>query len=184
MPEKITIKMDASELRQLNAVFKTLSKDASTELRDLTQKLSKRTAMQIQARIFSFPQNAKYMGQAYAIGKSVKANRDRVPNITIGGSRIAQVSRRATPSSPKPRVGQLLMGNEFGVKRRNRPVGNGISQFKQGGYKFPNWSGANPSGGAGSRGYYIFPTLREEQPRIRRDYHMLIDSIIAKDWKN
>ncbi|NCX55766.1 MAG: hypothetical protein EBW87_00995 [Burkholderiaceae bacterium] len=181
MGERITIKMDAKELRQLNAVFKTMSKDAQNQVRDVTLLLSRKAAREIQMRAFAFPASQPYVGQAHLIAHTVRANRDRVPNITIGGARVAQVSRKATPSSPKPRVGQLLMGNEFGVKRTSRMVGNGKGQFKQGGYKFPSWSGTNPTG-AGSKGWWIFPTLRKMQPEIRQKYHMVIDSIILKDW--
>jgi len=58
---------------------------------------------------------------------------------------------------------QLWGGSEFGSNK-----------FKQ----FPVWSGKE---GRGSRGWFIYPTLRKEQPYIIDQWEKSFDSII-KEW--
>ena len=58
---------------------------------------------------------------------------------------------------------QLWGGNEFGSNK-----------FKQ----FPIWSG---SGGRGSKGWFIYPTLREIQPDIITQWENAFDRIL-KEW--
>jgi hypothetical protein len=58
---------------------------------------------------------------------------------------------------------QLWAGYEFGSNR-----------FKQ----FPSWSGTF---GKGSRGWFIYPTLRKEQPYIIDQWEKSFDNIV-KEW--
>ena len=58
---------------------------------------------------------------------------------------------------------QLWGGAEFGSNK-----------FKQ----FPNWSGKY---GRGSRGWFIYPTLRQEQPYIIAQWENAFDRIV-KEW--
>jgi hypothetical protein len=60
---------------------------------------------------------------------------------------------------------QLWGGLEFGSKR-----------FKQ----FPAYSGRY---GAGSRGYFIFPTLRKIQPKLTAMYLQAMNKVV-KEWSN
>jgi hypothetical protein len=53
----------------------------------------------------------------------------------------------------------------------------GTNKLKQ----FPVWSGPNPSGGAGSKGYFIYPTLRRIQPYIVAEWTKSFDKIL-KEW--
>ena len=53
----------------------------------------------------------------------------------------------------------------------------GSNKFKQ----FPNWSGGNPKGGRGSKGWFIYPTLAEEQPYLIGQWEKGFDQII-KEW--
>jgi hypothetical protein len=46
---------------------------------------------------------------------------------------------------------------------------------------FPKWSGPNPSGRRGSRGYFIYPTLRRIQPKIVSEWTAAFDRIL-KEW--
>jgi len=57
---------------------------------------------------------------------------------------------------------QLWGGYEFGSNK-----------FKQ----FPVWSGRE---GRGSRGWFIYPTLRDEQPAIIRQWEQTFDKIVRK----
>jgi hypothetical protein len=66
------------------------------------------------------------------------------------------------------------------TRRRNRYFRRfefGSNKYKQ----FPIWSGSNPGGGAGSKGYFIYPTLREEQPYLIGEWEKGFDKII-KEW--
>lgn len=166
--EKDTIKMtvDPKDLKGLYQAFKTLDKKTNEALKVEVRQLSDYIArqMKMEAAVSPFPD------QANIVAQTVRANKDRIPNITVGGSKIARVSRKATSTNPLPKVGELLFGNEFGATR---------AQFKNGGKRFPKWSGRY---GGGSRGWWIFPTLRRLQPKIVTDYHAIIDKYIRKDW--
>jgi len=198
--QAVTIKLDVDrkQLKDLYAVFKTLDADTNARLKTEVHKLADFVAREVRNAGYMSPQMP---AQAKLVAESVRANKDRIPGITIGGSKLAPVTRRITPGSPKPRVGQLLYGNEFGVKTRYQMAlirarragtsmvhvtgptrGNGRGQFKQGGYKFPSWSGPATGSRRGSRGWWIYPTLKELQPTITRDYHAIIDRAIKRNW--
>jgi len=198
--EKVTIKMDVdrASLRNLYATFKTFDADTNAKLKIETHKLADYVAREVRNAGYMSP---KLPAQAKLVAETVRANKDRIPGITIGGCKGAGVSRKVTPGSPKPRVGQLLYGSEFGVKTRYQMAriraarsgssmvhetgttrGNGRGQFKQGGYKFPIWSGPARGARRGSRGWWIYPTLAELQPTITRDYHRIIDRAIKRNW--
>ena len=164
--EIIKISVDSKDLSELYAAFRNLDKDTNDALKAEVWKLSNYVArgMQMAAEYAPNPRQARIVAQ------SVKANKDRIPNVTIGGSRIARVSRKKSEKNPLPKMGQLLFGSEFGSNKQ---------MFPQGGAKFPRWSGRY---GGGSRGWWIFPTLRKLQPKITRDYHAIVDKYIKKDW--
>ena len=169
--DKVTIKLevDRADLRNLYQAFRDLDEETNKALKTEVQQLSSYVAREIQSAASSAPNPQ----QAMLIAQSVRANKDRIPNITIGGSRIARVARKQSAANPRPRMGQLVFGSEFGTKS------TGVGMFKQGGRKFPYWSGTYHGGG---RGYWIFPTLRRLQPKITHDYHAIIDRYIRRIW--
>jgi len=169
--DRITVKLelDEDDYRTLMAAFRTMPKEAQDELRIV----NKRMTSNLVQKMVSAAAYAPNPRQALIVARSMKANKDRVPSITIGGARKAPVKRRATANNPKPTYGELLFGTEFGA------VQPGPNTFPQGGRKFPAYSGRFKSG---SRGYFIFPTLRKAQPQIRRDFLYTVDKIIKKKW--
>jgi len=169
--DRITFKLelDDEDYRTLMAAFRTMPKEAQDELRVTNKRMVGNLVQKIQTAAAYAPNPA----QARIVARSLKANKDRVPSITVGGARKAPVSRRATANNPKPTYGDLLFGAEFGA------VKPGPNTFPQGGRKFPAYSGRFKSG---SRGYFIFPTLRKAQPQIRRDFLYTVDKIIKKKW--
>lgn len=169
--KRITVKLelDDEDYRTLMAAFRTMPKEAQTELRETNKRMVGNLVQKMQNAAVYAPNPA----QARLVARSLKANKDRVPSITVGGARKAQVSRKPTAKNPKPTFGDLLFGTEFGA------VQPGPNTFKQGGRKFPAYSGRYKSG---SRGYFIFPTLRKAQPQIRRDFLATMDKIIKKKW--
>lgn len=166
---KIDIQMDASDKKMLFTAFKTMPKEAQDVLRKETQKMVGVLAEEMKRKAATAP-NPK---QAMLLARSIKANKDRVPSITVGGARKVAVNRKKTPGSPQPTQSDLLFGAEFGVRQ------GGPGTFKQGGRKFATYSGRM---GKGSRGYFIFPTLRKNQEKIRRDYLETVYKLLKKKW--
>jgi hypothetical protein len=107
-------------------------------------------------------------------GKIVSAANNR-PN--EAASRIAAGSRVSKSS----KVGELSFG--FVSQKFS---GGGTTQMLWGGYEFgsnkfkqfPVWSGRE---GRGSRGYFIYPTLRAEQPQIIAQWEAAFSKIL-KEW--
>lgn len=175
MSDKETIKMtvDSKDLRELYDVFKKLDKETNAALREEVWHLSDFMARGIRTAA----EYAPMPNQARLIADTVRANKDRIPNVTVGGSKYLKVSRKGTPGNPRPRAGQLLFGSEFGGTATGYGLVPNATDNRQ--RRFPFWSGRY---GRGSRGYWIFPTLRKMQPKITHDYHALIDRYIKKIW--
>ena len=95
----------------------------------------------------------------------------------IAAQRIAQGSRVSKSS----KIGELSFGfasQKFsgGATTQQLWGGNefGSNKYKQ----FPIWSGRE---GRGSRGWFIYPTLREIQPEIITQWENAFDKIL-KEW--
>jgi hypothetical protein len=166
---KIDIQMDKSDKELLFKAFKTMPKEAQDVLRKETQQLVGTLAEEMKRKAATAPNPA----QAMLLARSIKANKDRVPSITVGGARKIPVQRKKTPGSPQPMQSDFLFGAEFGVRD------GGPGTFKQGGRKFAHYSGRM---GRGARGYFIFPTLRKNQERIRREYLATVYKLLKKKW--
>jgi hypothetical protein len=68
------------------------------------------------------------------------------------------------------------------TKGNRKGLGAGV-EFGSNNYgQFPAWSGGMPKG-AGSKGYFIFPTIRALQPEIIKEFEEIILSI-RKEWAN
>jgi hypothetical protein len=46
----------------------------------------------------------------------------------------------------------------------------------------PRWSGPMPKG-PGSRGWFIYPAIRESQPEITKEFNEIIASMV-KEWSD
>jgi hypothetical protein len=155
------------DLRDLRGLLKALNKmddDSKKALKDDVAAISTWTANGIRV--------AGYVGspmprQTAIVAQTVRANKDRIPNVTIGGSR-----GRASGGA---NAGILLFGNEFGSDRNTfGSAGN----FPNGGYKFP---ARTPREGRGNRGYWIFPTLKAMQPEITRRWKAAVGEVY-ENW--
>lgn len=112
----------------------------------------------------------------YLQSKIKIAARDRGQN-SISASRIADGSRIKKSS----KIGELSIG--FASQRYS---GGGTTQMLWGGNEFgsnkfkqfPTWSGRE---GRGSRGWFIYPTLRREQPYIVREWENGFQKIL-NEW--
>lgn len=169
--ETIVIKADPTDLKNLYAAFKNLEKDANDELKSKVTAISAWTATRIQAAA----ERAPMPKQATRVATTAKANKDRIPNITIGGSK-ARFSGGAVS-------GQVLFGSEFGAEpfltKRVNGSNLGANTFGENkGRRFPDMS---PPYNGGNEGYWIFPTLRDNQQEITTAWIMAVESIL-NNW--
>ena len=172
--ERITFKPDTKDLQYLFAAFKNLTDEANNELKTQVTAISAWTATKIQAAASRAPMPA----QASRVANSVKANKDRLPNVTIGGSKKTFSGGAA--------VGEVLFGSEFGAepfltKRKNGSNLGANSFGKNKGRRFPPMS---PPYNGGNEGYWIFPTLRREQPAITAAWTTAVEGVLNGWSKN
>jgi hypothetical protein len=114
-------------------------------------------------------------GLATYLQSKIKSTAAGRPNNAAG--RIADGSRVSKSS----KIGEISFG--FVSQKFS---GGGTTQQLWGGYEFgsnkfkqfPVWSGKQ---GRGSRGYFIYPTLREEQPHIIAQWETAFSKIL-KEW--
>jgi len=146
-----TITYDKADLRGIIGAFKAMDEQAVAEAKGVSNGL----ATYLQSKITSV-----------AGGRPNKA-----------AIRIAQGSRVSKSS----KIGEISFG--FVSQKFS---GGGTTQQLWGGYEFgsnkfkqfPVWSGRE---GRGSRGYFIYPTLRAEQPHIIAQWESAFTKIL-KEW--
>ena len=151
MSDSVEIAYDKADLRRVLGAFKAMSEEAT-----------------IQAK-----QESSALAQ-FAQGKIVEAS-GRTFN--KADNRIAQGSRVSKSS----KIGELSFG--FAAQKFS---GGATTQQLWGGYEFgsnkfkqfPIWSGKE---GRGSRGWFIYPTLREIQPELIAKWENAFDKIL-KEW--
>lgn len=155
------------------ALFR-LEKDAKDEARDLAQKLAADVRDRLKATA-----NPGVDKRQKMLADSITVKRDVTPVIVIGGSgdrfarrrvyRMSQGKRRSRQVSPY--VGESVYGVEFGATQ---------NFLRNGGRAFGK---RTPRNGRGNRGNWIFPTLTEMQPYIRRRWFAEMDGVLRK-WDN
>ncbi len=164
MAEKQTIKVQMDITPEIRALFKVLNemdKESKTELKEKVKGIAGWVADDIKRAAATAPMSA----QAMRVAQTVRANKDRVPSVTIGGSRV-KFSGGAVS-------GDVLYGSEFGADPTSQS-----GKFPNGGRRFPYRS---PQRGQGSEGYWIYPTLRANQPRITREWHEAVNEVLS-NW--
>jgi hypothetical protein len=145
------IAYDKSDLRGIVKAFKAMDEAAVEQAKGVSNGL----ATYVQSKIISS-----------AAGRPNKA-----------ASRIAQGSRVSKSS----KIGELSFGfvsQKFSGGATTQQLWGGY-EFGSNKYKqFPLWSGRE---GRGSRGYFIYPTLRAEQPHIIAQWENAFTKIL-KEW--
>lgn len=141
----IAIRIDGMA-ETLNA-FRALPKAASDELREASLDLSRKLALSAKAAGIAEGE------QAALVARTVKANRDRVPSVTAGGSR--RVGSRKAPAW------RLLFGAEFGSNR-----------YRQ----FPRLH-------TGRAGIWFFPTIEREATSIAHGWQTAARGIVRSFGK-
>jgi hypothetical protein len=146
-----TITYDKSDLRGIVKAFKAMDDAAVEQAKGVSNGLATYVQSKIIASAGSRPNQA--------------------------ASRVAQGSRVSKSS----KIGEISFG--FVSQKFS---GGGTTQQLWGGYEFgsnkfkqfPVWSGRE---GRGSRGYFIYPTLRAEQPHIIAQWEQAFSKIL-KEW--
>ena len=145
------ISYDKADLRGITRAFKAMDEGAVTQAKAVSNGL----ATYVQSKIISSAGNR--------------------PN--KAASRIAQGSRVSKSS----KIGELSFGfvsQKFSGGATTQQLWGGY-EFGSNKYKqFPLWSGRE---GRGSRGYFIYPTLRAEQPHIIAQWEDAFSKIL-KEW--
>jgi hypothetical protein len=148
----------ALDKSQLSAVFKALrnmDKEATEEAKRQSGALAEYARKEVIGTASGLQSRA--VASRIALGSKVKKS-SRIGEITYGFA-AQKFSGGATT--------KVMWGpSEFGANK-----------LKQ----FPVWSGPNPSGGPGSKGYFIYPTLRRIQPYIVAEWTKSFDKIL-KEW--
>jgi hypothetical protein len=151
--ESIGVAIKFEGINETLRAFRTLDKEASKAAKDEATKIAEFLAARIRAKA---PSDKRYQNLAV----SVKAGRDRVPVIRIGGLANPKVSGGGGPR-------ELVIGMEFGA-----------DQSGPNGWRFPP---RTPRLGRGNAGYWIYPTARANQSEVIKMWFDAMDKIIA-EW--
>lgn len=131
----------------LNRALRRLPKEATAELRDASRRVADMVAMHAAQRAYSLG------GVAALVAPTLKASRDRVPVVKMGGSAKLPAFGNGwehSRSGARQSTGDLIWGAEFGG--RGRPS---TQQF------LPH---------LGQVGYFLWPTVRDDGDEIHEAY--------------
>ena len=145
------ISYDKAELRAIVRSFKAMDEEATQQAKEVTSEL----ATWVRSKI---------------IDRANTGTRNRVDNIVAEGSKVSKSSK----------IGEISFGYAG-----QKLSGGGTTHQLWGGYEFgsnrlkqfPVWSGRE---GRGSRGWYIYPTLRSVQPDIVRKWEQAFSTIVKR----
>ena len=145
------ITYDKAELRSIMRAFKAMDDEAVSQAKQASSELAEYVKKQI-------------------VAAAASRTRNRVDNKVAEGARVSKSSK----------VGEISFG--FAGQRLS---GGGTTQQLWGGYEFgsnkykqfPVWSGRE---GRGSRGWFIYPTLRSAQPEIIKKWEESFSKIVRK----
>lgn len=153
MAEKVAYSYDKQDLRAITRAFKAMDDEAIAEAKKISGALASALADKIKAAAATRT-FANASARRIADGVSISKS-SKVGEFSYGFAR-QKYSGGATT--------QMLWGGmEFGSNK-----------YKQ----FPDWSGRY---GRGSRGWFIFPTLRANQPMIIQEWETAFTKIL-KEW--
>jgi len=147
---KEVVSYDKAELRKITSAFKAMDQEAI----DQAKESSSAVADYLKSKILEAAYQTSYIGD------------DRIAE----GSKVSKSSK----------IGEMSFG--FAGQKFS---GGGTTQSLWGGYEFgsnrlkqfPRWSGKE---GRGSRGYFIYPTLRAEQSYLINLWEESFDKIVKK----
>jgi len=148
---KDAISYDKAELRAIIRSFKAMDEEATKQAKKVTSELAEFVQQKIKDKASNGTRNR--LDNRVADG-SVVSKSSKIGEISFGFAR-QKLSGGGTTQ-------QLWAGAEFGSNR-----------YKQ----FPVWSGRE---GRGSRGWFIYPTLRAVQPDIVQKWEQAFSTIVKE----
>jgi hypothetical protein len=143
--------LDKAELRKVFAAFKGMDETAQDEAKRQTSALAEYAKGEIETSAQNL--NSRKVASRIASGAKVKKS-SKIGELTYGFA-SQKFSGGATTKD-------IWGGSEFGS-----------NQYKQ----FPVWSGRE---GRGSKGWFIYPTLRRIQPKIVSEWTEAFDRILKR----
>jgi hypothetical protein len=148
---KEAISYDKAELRAILRSFKAMDAEATDQVKEVTSKL------------------ATYVQGKIKATASIKT-RNLVDNRVADGSKVSKSSK----------IGEISFGyasQKLSGGATTQQVWGGV-EFGSNKYKqFPVWSGRE---GRGSRGWFIYPTLRAVQPDIIKQWEQAFSKIVKE----
>ncbi len=151
MSDNVEIAYDKADLRRITSAFKAMDAEATDAAKRESSALAEFAQGKIQQKAVSRGKAADRIASGSRVSKSSK----------IGELSFGFVSQKFSGGGTTK---DLWGGTEFGSNK-----------FKQ----FPVWSGSGIRGG--SKGWFIYPTLREIQPDIIDKWENAFDRIL-KEW--
>lgn len=151
MAEEEAIAFDKAELSALFRAFKSMDEESIEQAKAQSGALTE--YLQAKIRTSAAQLYSRKVATRIADGSKVKKS-SRIGELSIGFA-TQRYSGGATTK-------MLWPGSEFGSNR-----------YKQ----FPVWSGRE---GRGSKGWFIYPTLRREQPYLVREWEKGFQQIAGK----
>jgi hypothetical protein len=145
------ITYDKAELRSIIRAFKAMDDEAIAQAKQASSELAEYVRKQI-------------------IATASSRTRNRVDNKVAEGARVSKSSK----------VGEIsfgFAGQKLSGGATTQQIWGGV-EFGSNKYKqFPVWSGRE---GRGSRGWFIYPTLRSAQPEIIKKWEDSFSKIVRK----
>lgn len=154
----LTVKVHIEGVREILRAFDVLPKNAQNAIREHSQVLARKLAVkaQVDVSVHGGPQGPN-------LASTVKAVRDRVPAIQIGGTR--RIGRHRAPA-----YGQLF-GALFGMNSRSGWFS--ALQYKSAhGHQYREHRGQDA--------YAFFPVIEREAATISREWHAAVDDVVSK----
>ena len=156
-------------LNETLRAFSRLDKDAQKAARDEVQKVANLLAREIQNVT-----NRSRDPRIRHVGRTIRGTRERTPVIKIGRATRLPVSRGGTG----PRASDLMFGMEFGSSGAGAAVDTPTARGGAPGWRFPPRS---PRLGRGNEGYFIYPTVRQQQDRVTTLWANALEKV-AREW--
>ena len=152
MSDNVEIAYNKQDLRKITSALKAMGDEATDAAKRESSAIAEFAQGKIQQKAISRGKAADRIASGSRVSKSSK----------IGELSFGFVNQKFSGGGTTK---DLWGGTEFGSNK-----------FKQ----FPIWSGQSPKG-AGSQGWFIYPTLREIQPDIIDKWENAFDRIL-KEW--
>lgn len=156
--KSLTVTVHIDGVREILRALSVMGKDAQNALRDHSQKLASKLALKAAVDV-----SANGGPQGPSLATTVKAVRDRVPVIQVGGTR--RLGRNRAPAYG------LLFGSIFGMNGRSgwysasRYAGSAGRQYR------PH---------QGQDAYAFFPVIERNEATISREWFAAVDDVVRK----